>query len=141
MDAVVRAPLTSSLSREGGQAVVEVPALAVGINFFPHGGLPLYRIVASLGVLPDMVYHEVRKGFYPAEDFAPVWPVGAASGWLPVKAPRPEPLTLELALPQLPASEAFSLLLCAAIHFGTRGSTGAIVPEKKWGCAKLLRVG
>ncbi|HEY1113933.1 MAG TPA: hypothetical protein VGE66_10235, partial [Chitinophagaceae bacterium] len=55
MDAVVRAPITSTLSREGLQATVEVPALAVGANFFPHGRLPLYRIVVSLGVLTDMV--------------------------------------------------------------------------------------
>jgi hypothetical protein len=139
-DEVVRAPLSATLSRQDLAASVQIPALTPGANFFAQGSLPLFRLVVSLGVMPDLVYDDLRQGFAPAPGFGKVWPVGASTEWCPVKSSTTA-TTLELALVGSFATGAFSLVLCVAVHFGTLGPSGEVEPVKKWGRAKVLMVG
>lgn len=139
-EGVVRVPLAATVSRQDLSASVQIPALTPGANFFAQGNLPLYRLVVSLGVMPDLVYDELRKGFAPVPGFGKVWPVGTSTEWRPVRSSSPA-TTLELTLAGPPANGAFSLVLCVAVHFGTLGPSGEVVPVKKWGRAKVLMIG
>ena len=55
-DGVVRRPLSSSISREALSAILELPEMNPGLDFYIPGRLPLFSITAVLGVVPDMVH-------------------------------------------------------------------------------------
>lgn len=56
-DAVVRTPLSWELSKETLSARISIGALLPGINFSPAGVHPLFRLVAALGAVPDLLHN------------------------------------------------------------------------------------
>lgn len=71
LEATLRTPLDYLLSRETLQALVEVPALLPGNNFTPPPPHPLYRFLATLALVPDVVHREL-SGYGPEGDYEPL---------------------------------------------------------------------
>lgn len=138
-DSIIRSPLEYTVSKEGLSAIVTVPALMPGFNFFaPPARHPLYRFVISGGVIPDLFY--TLQGYKPAEGFADFSSAAAWSPWHPVLKGSPDTL-LQLDLKHgvmvLPGS-AFSVMLAIGICFGTIGEDQQAMPVKYAGAAKVL---
>jgi hypothetical protein len=136
-DAVVQNPVSYTLSKDLGTAHVEVPALLPGINLTPRGSSPFFRVLASLGVVPDMLFDKMLNNYLPAERFSGVLAQETQTGWMVVKSGAPA-ITLELTLPYKPKSTAYSLVLTVGIEFGTVGRSGAVERVKRTGSAKIL---
>jgi hypothetical protein len=135
-ESVVQNPLSFSVSREELRARVETPALRPGSNFFPLANLPVYKWMISFGVIPDMVYND-SKGYLPTAGQFTSAPSVVESHWFHVSE-QVASLTMELAVPFTPREASFSLMLAAAITFGTVKSGGDINPVKYCGAGKVI---
>jgi hypothetical protein len=139
-DSMIRGAITCTLSREEMLANIEIPSLVPQINFHPQANYPMYRIMATLGVVPDLFY---TQGQY--EPSSPKYRVTAvplimvASPWHPV-IEEAEELTLELKYPKMQPDEAYSLVLSIGIACGTMGIGGEIMQVPRAGSAKVLAV-
>ena len=132
---VVRNPLSCAVSKETLSARLELPQLLPGVNFFAPAGPPYFRVVALLGVVPDLFY--ARPRYQPFTDYSSFAPVVAHTGWYPAKGGCPESI-LELQLDFLPPDTHFSLVLAAGIQMGTAGATGSIEVIRHTGAARVL---
>lgn len=140
LDEVIKNGLTSSLSREERTARVEIPALLPGVNCLHPKNHPFFRVMAVLGVVPDLFYQELPEDYVPQNGFQAVPPQMATTPWRPTTG-RADGTTLELTLPQSPGIEAYSLLLSVAIEYGRPDVTGAIEPVPRAVASKIVTVG
>lgn len=138
-DGTLRNGVGYTLSRETLSARVELPAFLPGTNFFPADRYPLFRVVAVLGLVPDL-FLDNYNNYTPEAQWKHVFPVRAETDWQPVKSGS-SAAALELALPYTPSGAAFSLLLGVGISFGTLKGEGTIEPVKYVGSAKVLAMG
>lgn len=137
LDPIVPDLFACSLLREALQGRVEVPALLPGVNCHHPKAYPFFRVVAVLGVVPDLYYNELFNKFLPAEDFIPLQK--AETPWLPTTAAPPA--TLHLQLSQAPATEGFALVLSAGVEYGKLNPAGSVEPAPGAVAAKVLAVG
>lgn len=128
-----------ALSKEGLSGRVEVPALLPGVNCNHPKLYPFFRVVAVLGVVPDLFYIERLNSFLPEDGFRDVLPQKVETPWQQTNMAS-EAITLEVGLPEAPGVESFSLLLSLAIEYGRHGMTGAIEPVPKAVASKILEV-
>ena len=137
-DSIIRHPIDFFLSKESLYASVKIPDLMPGINFVVPGNQAMYRVVAALGIVPDL--HCKNKKYTPGSDYDKlVSPVRAETRWYPVlKGSAVE--TLELKIPTAPPDESFCLLLSIGIRFGNIIDEGKVKQEKYAGAAKILWV-
>lgn len=134
-DVVLRS-LVFSILRGEGFAQVEIPALLPGINFFPTGSHPFYRISAVLGVAPDVFYQNGR--YAPASPrYAESQTVMEATPWRSTRD-RSESVTLTLSGGPVPPDEFSSVILSVGIGYGAVTNTNEIEPVKYAGTAKVL---
>jgi hypothetical protein len=136
-DSVIRNPVSYTVLREGLEASIEFPALLPSFTFFPPGAHPCYRILATLGVVPDLFYAQPR--YRPEGVYEPFLTEQAWTDWYAVKTGSPE-LELKLKLPFVPENQKFSLLLSAGIQMGTVQAAEIIRPVPYTGCGKILAV-
>jgi hypothetical protein len=137
-DSVVRASFGCTLSRESLSASLELPSLKPRLNFFPPQGYTFCRVVAALGVAPDL-FHAVPK-YRPQGDYNHCHAVSVHSDWFAAGHGAPAQ-TLALSLPYTPPNEAFSLVLSVGVQVGMPGISGAIEPLRgRVGSAKILAV-
>jgi len=135
-DGVVRQPLSCTLSRDMLNAIVQLPNLIPGINFYIPGAYPLFRIIAEVGVVPDMVY--TLLGYQPANINTNLYHTSVATDWASTAVAFPTQ-TLELTLNNnVNLDETSSLMLSAGIEFGMPVTDSLVVPIKNVGCAKIL---
>ena len=139
LESIIRNPLYGTVNKAALSAEVSVPALLPGVNFFSPGGGPLYRVVAALGVLPDLYYGPVGDHYFPPAGFKPVSAQSALTEWYPVKGGS-EATTLSLQLPEGPGIDAFSLVLTVGVQWGTIGWGGRTDIAKKVKSARIERV-
>lgn len=137
-DSVVRGGLTYELSREELAARIDLPALLPGVTFLPTGKQPYFRVMATLGVAPDLLwqgegysFHRAYEGFRPAV---------AESAWTPT-AEGSEAMSLQLQVPYAPPDDHFALVMTVGILMGTIGRRGQVEAVKYAGCAKVLAAG
>lgn len=136
-DSVVRNPVHCSLDRASVSAVVDVPALLPALTFQAPNGHAYYRIVLTLGIVPDLYYNLPR--YQPLGNYDHFFPVMTQTEWYACKTGSP-PQTLELGLSSKPENEAFSLLLSIGIQMGAVGVSGQLEPVPYNGCGKILAV-
>jgi hypothetical protein len=96
-----------------------------------------YRLIAVLGLVPDVVY--TPRGYQPAAGVEPFSAQAQYSDWFHVRQGSPAQ-TLELALVDLPATPAFSLVLSLGISFGVMSARGWVEVVKHAGSARVLAV-
>lgn len=156
-DAIVRTGLEYYF--DGPTAMLVIPELRPTINFFPSPKYPWFRLVASLGLVPDLYF---TKNGQPVDDdydtfnqpeaknwqfaYAPVDDQyeqfeGAAGSvttpWFPVKKGMP-PTTSELWLESVPAANEHTLLLSVGIQYGIQQEVDVIDQAPHAGAAKIL---
>ena len=135
-DTVVQGELHTRLSRDTLTASVELPDLLPRLTFFPPEGYPYCRVIAILGVAPDLLFAQPK--YTTDGDFTNCPAQSVHTAWFAAGAGLPAQ-TLSLALPYLPPSEAFSLVLTVGLQLGEPGLTGGIEPvRRRVGSAKIL---
>ncbi len=134
-DGVMRTQVSFTLSREHSSARVEIPALLPGINFVA-ANYPYYRITLALGIIPDLFYNEGASKYTPFNDYPAT--VEAETPWCAGRD-RSQPAVIDLAIPQMPPDDNFSLMLSIGIKYGVIRN-GGIEQVPKVGCGKVLVV-
>lgn len=140
LEGVLRNPLHFTVDKEALKAEVQVPDLVPGVNFISPGAPPLYRVVATLGAVPDLYYEANGDRYGPAPGYNRVIAQTALTEWFPVKGGS-EAATLSLQLPEAPGVDDFSLLLTVGVQWGTVGLGGAVDIVKRVKSARIERVG
>jgi hypothetical protein len=134
-DAALRGGVEYTISRKNLSAIVSIPALQPRINFTPPGMQPYFRLVATLGLAPDVFW--TPDEYILAVGYEQLFPAVAQSEWNPT-AVGSDAQTLELRLPTAPPNDSFALVLTVGILMGTIGRSGHLEPAKYAGCAKVL---
>ncbi|HJW17075.1 MAG TPA: hypothetical protein VJ499_08140 [Flavisolibacter sp.] len=137
-ESVVRNPVDIDLSREELKAIVTLPALLSSVNFYPPTRHPFFRVIATLSIVPDLVYNE--KKYRPLENYDSFRPEAVMTAWMAVTAGS-ESISMELQMPVAPPDDQFSLVLAIGIEMGTAQSTALIKGVKYAGTGKIAKVG
>jgi hypothetical protein len=137
-NSVVRGDAYTKMDRATGLASVELPCLLPGLTFFPPAGYPYCRLVATLGVAPDVVYGPL--GWGTEGDYGNAYTLEAQTEWF-AAAKGYGPTTLPLQLPYTPPTDSFALVLSVGVQLGEPGPAGGVEPvRKRVGSAKILAV-
>lgn len=137
-DSTIRFPLDFYLSRETGAATVQIPDLLPGISFFAPDIYPWFRVIVSLGLVPDVVFAEEGKKYMPVDFLYEKIPVVTAkTSWYPV-AEGSAGTVLDLTIPSLPGQRDYTLVLSAGICYGKQQTNDLIIQARHAGCAKVL---
>lgn len=135
---VIRPSILYKIDYNNGSATVELPALLKDVHFFPDWPQPLFRMVATLGVLNDW-HHDGRQ--YTQVAPLPNIPCAyAPTNWHSAAQPYAgETLTLQLGELWQPAPSR-SLMLSIGLEMATPVTNQLIKPTHKKSCAKILKV-
>lgn len=135
---IVRPQLEQTLSREHGMATVSIPSLIPGINFHPTPNHPMFRIVAVLGLLPDMFYRNEK--YSPSHnDYNQFAPVITTSEWFSTREVSPG-LSFSLSLPYSAPDAHFSMILGIGYEAGFPENRNSFVGMKREGAAEIVMV-
>ncbi|MBT1704011.1 hypothetical protein [Chryseosolibacter indicus] len=139
IESVIRTPIVCSVSRENLSARIEIPALVPDINFQVHQRHPMYKIIAVLGIVPDLFHQE--WGYSPSDRaYDNIYPEITATEWMPsLKESAPTVLELAYSGTQLPDNK-FSIMLSVGICYGKMTDTNTIEQVKHAGSAKIFSV-
>ena len=136
-ETLVRTPFSYTVDKDHQRAWVEMPALLEGVTFFPRTPHPYFRLVATLGVAPDL--------HYAAASYLPVYRAGkhlphvARTEWQGVKSGAPATV-LELQLPYSMEYPAYALVLAVGVLFGTLDEWGEIKEVGYSGSGRIAAV-
>lgn len=135
-DAVVRGEVYTKLERSTLSASVELPALLPRLTFFAPPGYTYGRLVATLGVAPDLL--SGVHGWGTDGDYGNCFAQAAQTELFAAGAGL-SPTTLSLTLPYTPPTDSFALVLTVAVQWGAPGFTGALEPVLgRVGCGKIV---
>jgi hypothetical protein len=135
-DSTVRNPLSFSLDRATLSAQVDIPALLPGINFWAPVRFPMYSIVVSVGVIPDLFYG--ANGYTPSSPDYKETGVGTIyTDWYPVMKGSPA-LTLQVKYGREVPDDNYSVVLSIGIRYGVMQDATTIQQAKHAGAAKIL---
>jgi hypothetical protein len=137
-DAVLRASVSFSVSREECTANLTIPALVPGINFFPPLHQTVYSMVAVLGIVPDVFYSD-GKYLPSSPSYSDMFITMATTLWKPVSYASDE-VSLQLTGNFEPPDEYYSVMLSIGIRYGELRNGNDIVQKKYAGSAKILKL-
>jgi hypothetical protein len=140
LDDILKNAVTGQIFRTELKGIVSVPPIIPGVNCMHPKSHPFFRVVAVLGIVPDLVYNEHLDEYAPQEGFVPIAADNVETPWLQTNTPA-EVVNLEVALPQAPAIEGYSLMLSVAIQYGKLDLTEAVEPLPKAVSSKIIAVG
>jgi hypothetical protein len=137
-DSIIRNPLRYTLDKQTREASIDIPALVPGINFHVPGRYPLFSLIISPVIIPDLHYGPV--GYQPANNkYVRAESDTKITEWYPVLNGSPE-TSLQMKIRFTPPDEFFILMLTVGIRFGTIGADGNVQQLKRAGSAKILAV-
>lgn len=139
-DSVVRTAIPFIFSRNNPSAVLQIPPLLTGINLFAPYSFSHYRMIATVGIVPDLFFTQERNRYKPRPEYELFrLPTKATeSDWF--ELPKGSPATtLTTTLPEPVAQEGVTVIIGIGISFG-RPLDGQIQPVRHAGCAKVLAV-
>lgn len=161
-DSIVRVPVEYVWVANAGLVTLHIPALIPGINFFAADKYPWFGIVASLGIIPDIVFTDGSAPVLPDHDsytsadarqviygYTPThpWyekldqvPLCMFTPWHPVKQGIVEEIIVDMQLPYLPPDEHHALMLSIGIAYGIQVDGQTIQQAPYAGAAKILSV-
>lgn len=135
-DNVVTGALCCTLSRDILSASLQVPALLPRLTFSAPEGYAYCRLVAVLGIVPDLFFGVPK--YQPLGDYDHCFAQSGYTGWFAAGSGAPA-TTLERSLPTTPPNEAFSLVLSVGVQLGMPGASGSIEPVGgRVGSAKVV---
>jgi hypothetical protein len=137
-DAIVKQPLGYTINRAEQSAMVVVPQLDPGVGLSVPGNFPLFRLIAVLGIVPDMKYSEKFDKYEPLNPSTQLLRQDFITEWFSTNIPSPEQM-LELRIsPDAGMTENDSLLLSIGIEFGIPETKAIIKSVKDKGAATIL---
>ncbi|MCD9016009.1 hypothetical protein [Parachryseolinea silvisoli] len=137
-DSVVRNPVYYTIDRERRAATVDIPHLLRSINYFPQNNHAMFRVIVTLGVVPDMTFDTVSREFQPPKWFdAGYFPTETSTTWYPSLEGMPA-TTLALEVNETPPDNGWSLMLSIGIQYGALHEGGEIKEVKRFGAAKIV---
>lgn len=140
-DSIVRTPLTWTLVRNEQSASIHIAALMPEINFHVPGAWPMYSLVATIGIIPDLYYHGHEFRYRPlSQDYSPVSPEVAFTDWYAVMNGSPATV-LDVKYPYALPDEHYSVILAIGIRFGTMCNATTVEQVPYVGAAKVLAMG
>lgn len=136
-DAVVRTAPKVTLDRATGSAIIELPELIPGVNFFAQTKHPLYRLTVALSAVCDMVWTDM--GYKKINERDRIHDNIMHTDWYPARYGSAAS-TLSLAIGPLP-DKGVSMMLTIGICYGTLDDVDTIEPVRRVGSAKVLVLG
>jgi hypothetical protein len=143
LESVLRVPIETTLSRETGKAIINIPAVNTDLYLYNFRKLPYFRIVANFSGVCDMIIPEDGRSYeHPLYNYCDRVNGIFESEWLSSTGTQQE-LSIKLSYPLDPAPipDDVTLLLCVGIEFGKHGYGNVIEPVKYAGTGKIVRVG
>ena len=143
-ESVLRVPVTANIDRATGKAVIDIAKLNTALYLYNFRQLPVFRIVAMLSPLADIVYGE--KSYIEYNDAKGCFFSGTKgayeSEWLQTMGTHPA-MHIELEYPMEidPIPPHISLMLTIGIEFGKLGAGNSFDPVKYAGTGKILKMG
>ena len=138
-DAVVRYPVKAEINREGLSALVHIPAIIPGVNFFSQNKYAYYRFRVTLGVIPDVSWS--KHGPVVRDNSNNAHPHGMRDTvWFPVKKGSPE-MEIGIRLDGKVLADDCTMMLTIGVCYGVVQDKDDIVQAPRAGCAKVLEVG
>jgi 2-methylisocitrate lyase-like PEP mutase family enzyme len=137
-DSVIRNPLYYKIDRATRTAHVDIPALKRSINYFPQHNHAMFRIVVTLGIVPDMAFNIQKKEYLPPSWYsAKFYSREVSTEWFPSLEGMPA-TTLTIATDALPPDDQWTLMLSVGIEYGAFRENGKIKEVARYGAAKIL---
>jgi hypothetical protein len=137
-DSIARTPVYYTMDRANRSARIEIPELMRDINYFPQNNHAMFRLTATLGIVPDVTFDVAAKEYLP-----PTWynrayySISASADWNPsLKGMKNS--VLELAMDVLPPDDRWTLMLSIGIEYGAFRESGKIEEVPRFGAAKIL---
>jgi hypothetical protein len=137
-DSIARTPVYYTMDRANRSARIEIPELMRDINYFPQNNHAMFRLTATLGIVPDVTFDVAAKEYLP-----PTWynrsyySISASTDWNPsLKGMKNS--VLELAMDVLPPDDRWTLMLSIGIEYGAFRESGKIEEVPRFGAAKIL---
>ena len=134
-DSVIRSPLKAQLSREELSAIVSVPALAPGINFFASPYYPFFCISLTLAIVPDVSYRGNKYSAAPAYENS--FPRNVCSEWFAVNEGC-DAQHFDVKIDGVPPDDQSSLMLTVGLCYGEVTATASPTQARYAGAAKVL---
>lgn len=138
-ESFVKHPLQYQIDKANGSAMLQWPEIIPGINLSNPAKQPLYRFVFVLGAIPDIIYNEERKMYQPSAG-EELFPDVVYTDWYTGKQRMPAG-AISLQLNQPGEFSAYTLALAIGIEFGIPVTNTEIRPVKRYGAAKVLKMG
>lgn len=134
-NSMLRTPLTCEISKDTLSAEIHVPQLMPGINFYVPQ-YPWFKIVASLGIVPDLVFTDT--GYSPAVVGYDINMFHAAeTPWLAAMNGGAS-TTLSLHCDPVPPDSNFSIIVAVGIAFGAVANDTEIQQVRYAGSAQVI---
>ncbi|HUP13232.1 MAG TPA: hypothetical protein VM187_13490 [Niastella sp.] len=135
-DSIIRSHINYTLSRRDRSVRIQVPALLPEINFLPQVSYPMFSLVVTLGIIPDVFYNSYGYRSTTSE-YGDGYDLPLYTDWFPALKGSPEQ-TLELSLPDEMPDEAYSVIAGIGIRFGVFKEAGNIDQVPRAGSARVL---
>ena len=137
-DSIVRTPVYYTMDRANRSVRMEIPELMRDINYFPQNNHAMFRLTATLGIVPDVTFDVAAKEYLPPTWYDPsYYSVDISTDWNP-SLEGMESTVLELAMDALPPDNRWTLMLSIGIEYGAFREGGKIDEVKRFGAAKIL---
>lgn len=135
-----------TLSKDTLNAVITIPELIPGINFFPQNTFSWYKFIAVLGIVEDLFYKDRGYGNKAGNQHVSGYSMMEASDWFNI-APKSQAVELTCnfkgsrqSLLKMIGKNNYSCLLGLGIAFGTM-MRGEVELVKYVGGGKILAMG
>jgi 2-methylisocitrate lyase-like PEP mutase family enzyme len=137
-DSVIRNPVYYTVDRTTRSAKIDIPELKRSINYFPQNSHPMFRIVVTLGIVPDMAFNIKKKEYLPPTWYSQnFYSREASTAWYPSLEGMPA-ATLTIDTDALPPDDRWTLMVSVGVEYGAFRENGKIQEVKRAGAAKIL---
>jgi 2-methylisocitrate lyase-like PEP mutase family enzyme len=137
-DSVIRNPIYYTMDRATRTAQLDIPELKRSINYFPQNNHAMFRIVVTLGIVPDMAFNIQKKEYLPPAWYSPkFYSREVSTEWCPSLEGMPA-TTLTIATDALPPDDQWTLMLSVGVEYGAFRENGKIKEVARYGAAKIL---
>lgn len=137
-DSILKHPLQYNINRASLSAFITVPALFPDISLYVPGKFSFFRLIAALGIVPDMKYDTKFKKYQPVNPVIELHRTLKITEWCSVSAVNGEQLIEMQITGKTNISGSDSLILSIGIEFGIPLTASLIKPVNYAGAAKIL---
>ncbi len=139
-DSIIKHPLSSTINRTELSATVLIPQLIPKIGLYVPDNLSFFRLIAVLGIVPDLQYDGRFERYVPINPNIQLWHADLNTAWFSTSDITAEQNLLLQIQGETNMSENDSLVLTVGVEFGTALSANLIRPVTNAGAAKIMVV-